>query len=672
VNRLADEASPYLQQHKDNPVDWYPWGEEAFSKARQEDKPILLSVGYSACHWCHVMAHESFEDAGTADVMNRLFVNVKVDREERPDVDAIYMQAVQSMTGHGGWPMTVFMSPDGRPFFGGTYFPREDRHGLPGFVKLLEAVHDAWTSRRGELDEQAQRLTAHLNRAGALRPSNEPLSSEILRNAYTSARAQFEPQFGGFGRAPKFPQAMTLDFLLRTYVRNQAAETLHIVTHSLDAMAAGGMYDQLGGGFHRYSVDDHWLVPHFEKMLYDQALLARTYLHAFLVTGLPRYRRIVEETIDYVLRDLRHADGGFFSAEDADSEGVEGKFYVWSLDEIRDVAGDDADAAIEFWGVTKEGNFEGANILFAVDWQADRPAAAERARAAMYAAREKRVRPGLDDKVLLGWNGLFLATLAEAAAALARDDWMDSARTNARFLLSALRRDDGRFLRAWQNGKQGRPLAVAEDYAAFLEALITLAEVDGAGWLGDASAVADELLRLFADDEAGGFFTTGHDAEQLITRAKEFFDNATPSENSLAAHALLRLAALTGEARYERAGVGVLRLIGQALGDHPTAFAYMLGALERYVTPPLEIAVIGERDDDRTRALRREVVGRFLPDTVTLTAPSADNGSPLLADRPLVDGKATAYVCERYACKQPVTDAIALRAQIDEVLASRR
>jgi uncharacterized protein len=680
VNRLADETSPYLRQHADNPVDWFPWGDEAFEKARAEDKPVLLSVGYSSCHWCHVMAHESFEDPDVAAAMNSRFVNVKVDREERPDVDGIYMQAVQAMTGRGGWPMTVFLAPDGRPFFGGTYFPKESRQGMPGFVAVLEAVDDAWRGRRNDLLEQAGKLTNVLERTGNLGagaaaggPAPPP---EILARAHDAARSQYDAQFGGFGPAPKFPQAMTLDFLLRTYVRNQAPETLDMVRVSLDAMAAGGLYDQVGGGFHRYSTDAYWLVPHFEKMLYDQALLTGAYLHAHLVTGEPRDRRVVEETIGYVLRDLRHPEGGFYSAEDADSEGVEGKFYLWSAAEIERICGDDAQEVVRYFGVTEGGNFEDphtgyrGNILHVVNRGEEPPEAVRRALPKLFAAREQRVRPGLDDKVLLAWNALYLRVLAEAAAAFERDDWMEAARVNARFLLSELRRDDGRLLRSWQDGR-ARHLAYAEDYAALLEALVTLAEVDDVAWLADARWVADELVRLFHDDEGGGFFTTGADAESLIVRPKEYQDNATPAENSLAADGLLRLAALTGDARYEAPAAEVLRLLGPVLAEHATAFAYLLGALERLVTPPLEVAVVSDADG---AALRREVHGRLLPASVTIgAAPGAGADlTPLLADRGLVDGKPTAYVCEHFACRQPVTAPEDLRAQLDAALAARR
>jgi hypothetical protein len=618
------------------------------------------------------MAHESFEDPEIAAVMNRLFVNVKVDREERPDVDGIYMQAVQAMTGQGGWPMTVFLTPDAQPFYGGTYFPKGDSHGRPGFARLMEVINDAWRNRREDLLDQAGKLREAIERSVTLDGggTDDP-TPEILERAVASVAPQFDPRFGGFGRAPKFPQAMTHDFLLRASLRDPDPHILEMVTVSLDAMAAGGMYDQLGGGFHRYSVDDFWLVPHFEKMLYDQALLGATYLHAWLVTGEPRYQRIVEETIGYVLRDLHHPEGGFFSAEDADSEGIEGKFYVWSLDEIQAVCGEDAPEVIRFFGVTKAGNFVdphtqySGTILHAVDRTEDRPDAVVRAIPGLLAARSIRVRPGLDDKVLLAWNALFLQTLAQAAAVFRRSDWMDAARTNARFLLDAMRRDDGRLLRSWQGGRAAIP-AYAEDHAALLEALVTLAEVDDVAWLADARGVADALLALFADNERGGFFTTGVDAEALIVRPKDVQDNATPAENSLAANGLLRLAALTGDARYEEPATRWLRSMAPLLGDHPTAFAYLLGALERRLTPPLEIAIVGDPDDPATAALCAEVTGRFLPNAVRLTAAPATGAdlSPLLADRPLVDGRPTAYVCEHFACRAPVTTPEALAAQL--------
>jgi uncharacterized protein len=674
-NRLAGETSPYLRQHAGNPVDWMPWSDEAFAIARERDVPVFLSVGYSSCHWCHVMAHESFEDAVTAAEMNTRFVNVKVDREERPDVDAIYMQSVQALTGRGGWPMSVWCTPEGRPFYAGTYFPDSDRQGMPSFRRVCEAVSEAWRERREEVVAQSEQLTAAIAQevvpAGV--DSDDALRPEILERAYAGIRSQFEPRYGGFGRAPKFPQAMTIDFLCRAYLRNGAQETRTMITTTLDAMAAGGIHDQLGGGFARYSTDDEWLVPHFEKMLYDNALLTRAYLHGYFVTREPRYRAVVEDIVGYVLRDLRDPLGGFYSAEDADSEGVEGKFYCWSIAEIREVCGDDADAVIAYFGVTENGNFVDphtqfrANILHVQNRNAEASVEVERAKSQLLTRRSDRVRPGLDDKVLLGWNAMMLGALTEAAAGLDRDDWMAVARANARFLLDELRNADGRLLRSWR----APYLAYAEDYAALLEALCTLAELDDVSWLDAATLVADELIRLFLDDEGGGFFTTGSDAEQLVVRLKDIFDDATPSANSMAANGLLRLSALTGDTRYVEPALTVLRMLAPAGASHPNGFAHLLGAMERYVSSPVEIAIVGDPDDHRTRALRREVTGRLLPAAVTLTG-AADDRSPLLAGREARDGVPTAYVCEHYTCRQPVTDPRELREQIDLVLAARQ
>jgi uncharacterized protein len=674
-NRLARETSPYLRQHADNPVDWMPWGDEAFALARERDVPVFLSVGYSSCHWCHVMAHESFEDPATAALMNERFVNVKVDREERPDVDAIYMQSVQALTGRGGWPMSVWCTPEGRPFYAGTYFPDSDRHGMPSFTRVCNAVSEAWRDKRDDVLAQGEQLTAALTEEALRTGTAADLTDAILEQAFAGIRGQFEPTYGGFGRAPKFPQAMTIDFLCRAYLRNGSDETRTMITTTLDAMAAGGIHDQLGGGFARYSTDDEWLVPHFEKMLYDNALLTRAYVHGFLVTGEPRYRAVVEDIIGYVLRDLRDPAGGFYSAEDADSEGVEGKFYCWSVDEIRDVCGPDGDAVIDYFGATERGNFADphtgftGNILHVRTRNSEAPVEVERSKSRLLARRATRVRPGLDDKVLLAWNALMVAALTEAAAALARDDWMEAARTNARFLLAELRGADGRFVRSWR----APYLAYAEDYAALLEALVTLAEHDDAAWLADAREVAAELLRLFRDPDAGGFFTTGTDAERLVVRLKDLFDDATPSANSLAANGLLRLAALTGETGFEGPAVEVMTMLAPSAAAHPNGFANLLGAIERFVTAPAEIAIVGDPTDPRTQALRREVTGRLIPASVTLTGTSGSaSGSPLLAGRDAPDGAPTAYVCEHYACRQPVTEPGDLRAQLDSVLESRR
>jgi len=671
-NRLAAETSPYLRQHCDNPVDWYPWGDEAFASARTEGKPIFLSVGYSSCHWCHVMAHESFEDPVTAETMNRLFVNVKVDREERPDVDAVYMQAVQALTGRGGWPMSVWLTPDGRPFYAGTYFPDQDRHGMPGFAKVCEVVAQAWNEQRDDVEDQASRLTQAIDPHLLRSASPAGLDEHTLAAAVANIAGEFDHAWGGFGRAPKFPQAMTIDLLCRELVHTDTADIREMITTSLDAMAAGGIHDHLGGGFARYSTDQTWLVPHFEKMLYDNALLTRAYAHGYLVTGEDRYRAVVEDIVGYVLRDLTDPAGGFYAAEDADSEGVEGKFYLWSPAEIRDICGNDADEVIRYYGVSDTPNFVdphtnfAGSILHIAERNEPEPAAVARWRPELLARRARRVRPSRDDKVLLAWNALFLAALAEAAAAFDRDDWMLAARTNATFLLSEMRGADGRFRRSWR----APHLAYAEDYAALLEALLTLTELDDIAWLTDARTVADDLLRLFADPEGGGFFTTGHDAEPLVVRPKDVFDDATPSANALAANGLLRLSVLTGDERYATPAVAILGLLVGPMTAHPTGFAYLLGALERHVRAPLEIVIVGDPSDRRTQALRSQVVGRLVPAAVTIVASGPHDMIPLLADRP-ARNVPTAYVCERYACREPVTSPDALRTQLDAALAAR-
>jgi uncharacterized protein YyaL (SSP411 family) len=588
------------------------------------------------------------------------------------------MQAVQAMTGQGGWPMTVFLAPDGRPFYGGTYFPPQDRQGMPGFVRVMEAVDDAWHNRRDELLQSAGQLHDTIAQSSAIgEGGGAPVPRDVLRVAVENLREQFDPRFGGFGRAPKFPQAMTLTFLLDVVAAGEdqpgaerSARTM--ATVSLDAMAAGGIYDQVGGGFHRYSVDAHWLVPHFEKMLYDQALLTRAYVHAWLVTGEERYRRVVEETVAYVLDVLRHPEGGFFSAEDADSEGVEGKFYCWSHEELAALCGDDLPEIAQHYGVTMRGNFEDphtgfrGNILHAVGPTDARPEALDRVLPKLRAARDARVRPGLDDKVLLGWNALFLRALAEAADAFRRDDWMDAARANTRFLLGSMRRADGRLLRSWQDGRANIP-AFAEDYAALLEALVTLAEVDSISWLAEARVVARDLVALFADDERGGFHTTGSDADALIVRPKDFQDNATPSENSLAASGLLRLAALTGDATLAERGARWILILARVLGEHPTAFAHLLEATRRVLGPSRELVVVGDPGDRTTVALRDELRGRLVPASVRLHAAPGDDPavSPLLDGRVAPGTPPTAYVCEGLACRMPVHTPEDLASQLD-------
>ena len=666
MNLLAGQSSPYLRQHADNPVDWYPWGPEAIAAAAERDVPILLSVGYSACHWCHVMAHECFENTEIAATMNAGFVNVKVDREERPDIDSIYMDAVTALTGRGGWPMTVFCHPDGRPFHGGTYWPDQPRGGMPSFPQVLDAVTKAWAIRRDDLEGLGDRLTASMARHGDLPAGETPPPPDALATAVGHLSDQHDDEWGGFGGAPKFPQAMSLEALLRHMSARHAAgrtdrRAVEVATTTLDAMASGGMYDQLAGGFARYSVDPWWLVPHFEKMLYDNALLARTYLHGWRVLGHQRWLQVATETIDYVLADLRHPDGGFFSAEDADSEGAEGTFYVWSEDEMREVCeglGQGvAESAIEWYGVTGQGNFEGANILHRpVRGDLVRPEPVERARRALLDRREHRVRPGLDDKVLTEWNGLMLATLSEAAMAVGREDWLNAARSNADFLCRTLRRDDGRWLRSWQADAGAHTLGYAADHAAMVDGLTRLGEASGeARWTEMAVSTADMLLDRFLDVDHGGFHSTGHDAEALVRRPKNLMDNAQPSANSLAAVALLRLGALVGDARYNEAAEGVLRLLGEQVGAHPTAFGHLLGAVDLFHTGITEVVVTGDRPD-----LVVAAADTWRPNVVL--AWGEPFGGPMWEGR---DGD-RAWVCRNFACKAPVDTPDALRAALAE------
>jgi uncharacterized protein YyaL (SSP411 family) len=669
MNRLAHETSPYLLQHAGNPVDWFPWGPEALERARELDRPILLSIGYAACHWCHVMERESFEDPATAELMNERFVSIKVDREERPDLDAIYMDAVQAMTGSGGWPLTAFLTPGGEPFYAGTYFPNEPRHGMPAFRSVLEAVAGVWEDRREEARAQSARIVEAIDRTGRLAASAEPLTDEILTQASQVLRRSFDPRWGGFGGAPKFPQPMTLEFLLRMHLRG-APDALDIVRVTLDKMAAGG-------GFHRYSTDERWHVPHFEKMLYDNALLLRLFVRSWQVGGDAHHRRIATETADYLLRELRHPDGGFLSSQDADSEGVEGKFFVWSWDELVEAAGEPVAAAL---GASPDGNWEGTNVL----WRPVPPRAIagelgidaeglerdlESARARLMELRAERVRPATDDKVLAAWNAMAIAALAEAGRAFERTDYVEAAVRAARFVLTALRDDEGRLLRSWRDGRAGRP-AFADDHALMADACLTLYETTfELEWFEQARALADDLLRLFHDEERGGFFQTGTDAEPLVVRPKEVVDNAVPSGNSVAADVLQRLAHLTGEERYERAGIGALRLVRDAMAGAPGGFGHALGALDLYLSNAKEVAIVGDPGSPGTRALAAEVTSRrFLPNHVLAVAAPTDEAArdavALLRDRSQLDGHPTAFVCERFVCKLPVADPEALVARL--------
>jgi uncharacterized protein YyaL (SSP411 family) len=656
-NALANETSPYLLQHRDNPVDWLPWGEEALRRAQETDRPLLVSIGYSACHWCHVMERESFEDPQTAALMNEQFVCVKVDREERPDVDALYMDAVQAMTGHGGWPLNVFITPEQVPFYGGTYFPPEPRHGMPSFRQVLGAVAEAWQTRNDEIRTQGERMAQRLQGGALLAPSDEPMTEAALDEAVARLRHGFDSVNGGWGSAPKFPAASVIEFLLRRGEREMALYTLR-------SMASGGIYDQVGGGFARYAVDATWTVPHFEKMLYDNALLARAYLHGYQVSRDELLRRTVEETLEWALREMRAPEGGFYSALDADSEGVEGRFYVWTLSEARDALGADADAAIAWFGATEYGNFEGSNVLESRGPEPP-PDVRARIRARLLEARSARVRPGLDDKRLASWNALMIAALADAGAVLGRADLLDAAREAAAFVLELMRTPEGRLRRTFNAG-EARLNAYLEDHAFLLEALLTLYEATfEERWFEAARAIADTIVGRFADATNGGFFSTSDDHEALVARRKDLDDSPIPAGGSAAAFGLLRLAALTGEASYERHAVSHLRLLHEIGPQHPAGFGHLLQAIDFHLHPTREVALAG---GPRGVATLAAVVRDTLRPHLVLAAGPGDGRTavPLMEGRTPVDGHAAAYVCERFACRRPVTDPEELRALLDE------
>ena len=664
TNRLVHETSPYLLQHKDNPVDWHPWDEQARERALELDRPLLVSIGYSSCHWCHVMERESFEDPETARLMNEHFVCVKVDREERPDVDAIYMEAVQGMTGQGGWPLTVFCDPEGVPFYGGTYFPPEPRPGLPSFAMVIEAVIQSWATQRERIRESSGRIRAQLGAAGRLEPSDEPLSESILVDAVESLRRSADMRHGGFGGAPKFPPAAALELLL-----TRGGDD--VVELTLDAISAGGICDQVGGGFARYSVDGAWLIPHFEKMLYDNALLARAYLHGFQAHGQARWRLTCERTLDWMLTEMRGPEGGFFSALDADSEGEEGRFYVWTPGQIREALadaglGDSAEEVIAYYGVSERGNFEGRNVLhLAGGARAEPPAALEEARRALYRARAQRVWPGLDDKRILSWNALAIAALADAGAVLDRADYLDAARACAEFVWARMRDADGRLLRTWKDG-DAKLGAYLEDYAYLTEALLTLYEASFEVRFFDAAReTADRMIERFADPERGGFFTTASDHEQLVARRKDIDDHPIPSGSSSAAFGLLRLAALTGERSYEQHAVSVFRLLARVASSHPSAVAYLLRGLDFHLSAAREVALVAPRDGDGLAELAAVVRSGFRPRLVLAGGVEGGERPELLAERGAVDGRAAAYVCESFACRAPVTDPGALEAALE-------
>jgi len=680
ANRLANETSPYLLQHKDNPVDWYPWGEEALKRAREEDKPVLLSVGYSACHWCHVMERESFEDDVTARMMNEHFVNVKVDREERPDIDSIYMSAVQALTRHGGWPMTVFLTPDGAPFYGGTYFPPVPSRGMPSFQQLLLSVADAYENHREEVLHSAQSVRDYLQAStAAVMPEPEASGTELLDRAAGALLSQLDRRFGGFGGAPKFPQAMNLEVLLRHYHRTKERSALDGVELTCRQIAHGGIYDQLGGGFSRYSVDEYWLVPHFEKMLYDNALLSRLYLETYQATGDAFYRRIAEETLDYVLRDMTSEEGGFYSAEDADSEGEEGKFYVWTPEELEDALDpDEATLAARYWDVTGRGNFEGRNILhvahppeavadefgLSLEELWDRLA---RIRAKLFAVREQRVRPGRDEKVLAAWNGLMLRSFALAACVTGREDYRETAVKNATFIVERMK-EDGRIHRSYKDGR-ARFNGYLEDYAMVADGLVALYEATfETRWLVEADALLDAVSELFWDEEKRAFYDTPADHEELVTRPRDVYDNAAPSGTSVATEVLLKLALLLDRDDYRQRAEDVLEELAGGMEKVPGGFGRLLCALDFSTSEPREVAVVGDPEAPDTRALLEAVYSGYLPNKVVAgRGPDDDEAGgliPLLAQRPAREGKATAYVCVHYTCQTPTTDPVELSGQL--------
>lgn len=665
ANRLAQETSPYLRQHQENPVDWFSWSTEAFNEAKRRGVPILLSIGYSACHWCHVMAHECFEDLETANLMNQLFVNIKVDREERPDIDALYMDAVQAMSGRGGWPMTVFMSPEGHPFYGGTYFPK------PSFMKLMNAVSDAWHNRRADIENNIAALGESLSRTAAVTPDATLPSFALVTRARDQLVEAFDHQWGGFGSAPKFPSTMNIDLLLRNYIEQPNETVKTVITTTLDAMASGGMYDHIGGGFSRYSVDEKWLVPHFEKMLYDQALLLRVYAHAAVVFQSENYRQVCEEIVEYVMRDLRDHDGGFFSAEDADSlddlgHSHEGHFYVFTPSELRKILPENlVELAFDHYEISDVGNFEGKNIPTRLNHRGDfkRSPEIQEIRSKIFDARNKRKRPLLDDKILTEWNAMMSASLIEAANLLGRKDWLEAAEQNCEFLFRELRVNDQRselpkWARSWQrNGlPKARHRTLACDLAHLVDAFTRLAEATGKSiWISRSIEVADQLVADYWDEKNGGLFTIATDAEQLVVRQKDLLDNATPSANSVAANALLRLGALTGKENFLRNAHEILRLFTRIAEAAPSAFGNLLHAVYLIHKGVTEIAITGERPD-----LVESVKKLWLPTAVIAFGEPYE--SPLWQDR----RPGFAYVCQNYVCSAPVTTV----EQLQEALAT--
>ena len=679
VNRLATETSPYLLQHAHNPVDWYPWGEEAFAKARAEDKPILLSVGYSACHWCHVMAHESFENAHIAGLMNKLFVNVKVDREERPDVDEIYMNAVQMLTGRGGWPMTVFLTPDGKPFYGGTYFPPEDRHNIPAFPRVLAGIAQAYREKPEDITKSTTEILSRLEQLARREPTTRALDVSVLEQSVAGLTQHYDETHGGIGQAPKFPNTSVFALFLRTAQATGNQRYLDMTLHTLRKMAQGGMYDHLGGGFHRYSVDERWLVPHFEKMLYDNALLARLYLEGYQASGAPFFRQVVEDILAYVEREMVSPEGGFYSTQDADSEGQEGKFFVWSQDEVMQILGDEVgEIFCRYYDVTDVGNFEGKNILHPTLEPAQLARLFRRevdevkqliaqAKDTLFAVREQRVKPDRDEKILTGWNGLMISAFAEAYKVLGNPDYLEVARRGIRFIQTALS-DSGRLLRSYTNG-QARFNAYLDDYACFSAALLDVYEATfESEYLDEAVALTDVVLERFWDAREGGFFFTSSDHEALISRSKSAFDGSVPSGNSVAAAVLLRLYYATGQQDYLTGAETIFRLFYDTLEQNPFGFSNMLCGLDFHLRRPKEIVLLGDPAAPETEALLRNIHANFIPNKTLLcfdpARPPRQGVPRVLKGKTQVDDRLTAYVCQDFACSLPVTSWEALRPLI--------
>ncbi|HEY7308863.1 MAG TPA: thioredoxin domain-containing protein [Gemmataceae bacterium] len=683
TNRLSHETSPYLRQHAHNPVDWYPWGAEALARAKQLDRPIFLSIGYSACHWCHVMEHESFENEEVAKILNDEFISIKVDREERPDLDQIYMASVQMLTGAGGWPMSVFLTPDLKPFTGGTYFPPDDRYGRPGFKRLLLHIAEVWRTRRADVEEAASQITGHLRDFGRLEAEEGELDAGLLRTALGGLARAFDARNGGFGQAPKFPHPMDLRLLLRCWKRFDDPQALEMVRVTLDHMARGGIYDHLGGGFARYSTDERWLVPHFEKMLYDNALLVPCYLETFQATGEPFYREIAEETLGWVLREMTSPDGPFYSTLDADSEGEEGKFYVWTAEEIEQILGrEDAELFDAVYGVEPEGNWEhGKNVPHRVKTfaqyarlngvsETDLRTRLDACRRKLFEVRSRRVWPGRDEKTLTSWNGLMIGALAQAAQVLDRPDYAASAARAAEFILTRMRTKDGRLLRTWSAGSEPKLNAYLEDYSFLIDALVSLYEATFAPrWIEAALDLTEVMVDQFWDTADGGFFYTGRDHESLIARGKDPHDNAIPSGNSMAVTALLRLVKLTGRMDLQEKAETTLRLYRGLLGSHPLAAGQMLLALDFHLGPVQEIAIVGDLADADTRRVLRILNGSYQPHrVVALKTPDSDEKMleetlPLLAGKPS-QGPVTVYVCRNFTCQAPLVGVEAVEAAL--------